>query len=47
MQGVYGGLICILIYGSGEGGSEEEFSLITQNDLFILTNLSDEILATE
>ena len=47
MQGAYGGLICILIYGIGVGAVEEEFALLTQDDLFILTQNSDEILATE
>lgn len=47
MQGAYGGLVCILIYGIGQGGIEEEFALLTQNDLFILTDTSEEILATE
>lgn len=47
MQGAYGGLICVLIYGTFQSADEQEFSLLTQNDLDILTNLSDEILATE
>jgi hypothetical protein len=47
MQGAYGGLICILMYGAGEAAIEEEFALITQDNLFILTDLSQDILATE
>jgi hypothetical protein len=43
MQGAYGGLICILIYGAGFGAVEEEFALLTENDIFILTELSQEI----
>ncbi len=47
MQGAYGGLICILMYGSGSGAVEEELALITQDNLFIFTQLSQEITATE
>ena len=47
MQGAYGGLICILMYGTGEGAIEQEFAIITQDNLFILTDLSQDILATE
>lgn len=47
MQGAYGGLICILMYGDGVNAEEEEFSLLTQDNLFIFTDLSQEILATE
>jgi hypothetical protein len=43
MPGVYGGLIVIIIYASQEGAAEEEFALITDNNLFILTDLSEEI----
>jgi len=47
MQGAYGGLIVIIMYAAGEAAQEQEFALITQNNLFILTQNSDEILATE
>ena len=47
MQGAYGGLICILIYGTGEVTVEEELALLTQDNVFILTQSSDLILATE
>ena len=43
MQGAYGGLICILIYAGLEGAIEQEFALITDNNVFILTDLSQEI----
>lgn len=43
MQGVYGGLIMILFYGGG-GNSPEEFFLITQDNLDILTQASNRIL---
>lgn len=43
MQGAYGGLIMIILYG---GGSQppEEFYLITQNNIDILTETSNRIL---
>lgn len=44
MQGVYGGLICILIYGTLQGADDEEFAILTENDLFILTETSQNIL---
>lgn len=48
MQGAYGGLIVVLIYGLSSGGPDvEEFNLLTQNDLIITTQLSQELLATE
>lgn len=47
MQWPYGGLICILMYGAGEAAVEEEFGLLTQNNLFILTQASEIIEATE
>jgi len=47
MQGAYGGLICILLYGTGEGAIEEEFGILTQNNIFILTQDSIIIEATE
>ena len=47
MQGAYGGLIVIIMYAGAQAAAEEEFALITQNNLFILTQNSDEILATE
>ena len=47
MQGAYGGLIVILLYASGEGAIEQEFAIITQNNDFILTQASQDILATE
>ncbi len=47
MQGAYGGIICILTYQGGITAEVEDFSLLTENDEFILTNLSKDILATE
>jgi hypothetical protein len=47
MQGAYGGLIVIIMYAGAEAAQEQEFALITQDNLFILTQNSDEILATE
>lgn len=47
MQGAYGGLIIILIYGAAEGAIEQEFELITQDNLFILTQTSQGILVQE
>ena len=43
MQGAYGGLICILMYAGLEAAVEQEFALITDNNIFILTDLSQEI----
>jgi acyl-CoA thioesterase len=47
MPGVYGGLVVIMIYAAAEQAVEQEFALITQNNLFIFTQLSQEILAQE
>ncbi len=44
MPGVYGGLVVIMIYGGFGTAIEQEFSLITQDNLFILTQLSQDIL---
>lgn len=38
MPGVYGGLIIILVYGIGHVVPEEEFWLITQDGIDILTD---------
>jgi hypothetical protein len=43
MQGAYGGLIVIIMYAGGQVAVEEEFALITDNNIFILTDLSEEI----
>ena len=45
MQGVYGGLVIIMMYAGG-AAVEQEFALITQSNLNILTQTSDFILAT-
>jgi len=47
MQGAYGGLIMIILYGGGSSAPFEEFFLITQNNLDIMTQLSLRILAQE
>lgn len=46
MQGAYGGLIMILVYGGG-GMFPEEFFLITQDNIDILTQTSIRILVQE
>ena len=43
MQGAYGGLIVIIMYAGFEAAVEEEFALITDNNIFILTDLSQDI----
>ena len=47
MQGVYGGLIIIIMYAAGEGAIEEQFELITDDNIFILTDLSQGIIVQE
>lgn len=47
MQGAYGGLVVIIAYAAAEAAKEEEFALITQDNIFILTQLSQEILTQE
>lgn len=47
MQGAYGGLICILMYAAGEAAVDEEFGLLTQDNIFIMTQTSQIIEATE
>ena len=47
MQGVYGGLGCILTYAPPQAADEQEFALLTQDNLLITTQLSENILATE
>ena len=43
MQGAYGGLVVIIMYaGGGEVVQQEDF-LITQNDIPILTQASEQI----
>jgi hypothetical protein len=46
MQGAYGGLIMIIVYGGGAMPSEE-FFLITQDNLDIFTQTSNRILVQE
>lgn len=46
MQGAYGGLIMIIMYGIG-GLGPEEFFLITQDNMDILTQTSNRILVQE
>lgn len=43
MQGAYGGLICILMYGAVEAAAEEEYAILTEDNIFILTELSQEL----
>jgi hypothetical protein len=46
MQGAYGGLIIVILYGSGSF-MPEEFFLITQDNLDIFTQTSQRILVEE
>ena len=43
MQGAYGGLVVILIYGTFESGSEDSEAILIESNLPILTEVSDEI----
>ncbi len=43
MQGAYGGLVVIMIYGTFESGPEDEEAILTESSLPILTEASDEI----
>jgi hypothetical protein len=47
MQGTYGGLICILMYAGLDAAVDEELALITENNIFILTESSQNILVQE
>lgn len=47
MPGVYGGLVVIMMYAAAEQAVEQEFAIITQNNLFIMTQLSQDIEAQE
>jgi len=47
MNGAYGGLIIIIIYGSGNGIIDNEVYLITQDNKDILTQTSQQILVQE
>lgn len=46
MQGAYGGLVMVIFYGGG-GYAPEEFFLITQDNMDILTQTSQRILVQE
>jgi len=47
MQGAYGGLIIVILYGGGSAFPPSEFYLITQDNLDIMTQTSDRILVQE
>lgn len=47
MQGAYGGLIIVILYGGGISAPTEEFFLITQDNLDIMTQTSQRILVQE
>ena len=47
MNGAYGGLIIIIIYGSGNGIIDSDQFLITQDNKDILTQASQQILVQE
>lgn len=44
-MGIYGGLVVIMAYAAGEQAVEQQNALITQNNLFIYTQLLQYILA--
>ncbi len=44
MQGAYGGLVVIMIYGSLQAGPQDSDAIFTESDLPILTETSDELL---
>lgn len=46
MQGVYGGLVVILMYAAIENAEEQTFALITQSNLDIFTQASSDILVS-
>jgi len=47
MQGAYGGLVVIMIYATGKSGSLDDFSILTESSLPILTETSDELLTEQ
>lgn len=47
MQGAYGGLIIIILYGGGSIAPFEEDYLITQDNIDIMTQTSNRILVSE
>ena len=47
MNGVYGGLICVIWYGGTGGIIDNNFYLITQNNIDIYTQTSQNILVQE
>jgi hypothetical protein len=46
MQGYYGGLIVIIMYSAITEAEMESFELITQSNMDILTQASDNILVS-
>lgn len=44
MQGAYGGLIVIIMYAVNATDIDEEFALLTEDNRFILTETSQNIL---
>lgn len=44
MQGAYGGLVIIIHYGTAHAGPPDSFAILTESDVPILTETSDEIL---
>ncbi len=47
MQGAYGGLVIILLYGTGERTVGQELEIITQDNQNIQTQSSEDLLAQE
>lgn len=44
MQGAYGGLVVIMIYGTFDSPPIVEIQILTESDLPLLTETSEEIL---
>lgn len=47
MQGAYGGLVVIMIYGTAQAGPLDSDAILTENSLPILTETSDELLTEQ
>lgn len=47
MQGAYGGLVIIINYASGIASEEEEFVILTENNIQILTEASQQLLTEQ
>ena len=47
MQGAYGGLVVIINYATGIPGAMDDFAILTESSLPILTETSDELLTEQ